>query len=179
MGIKKEFDGRSSFVEAELEFSCSGDVEESKAASSSIAMRKENMFKKTVRERSVAVVAMSAAAVLLATGCAAGGGTTEDIDAVAAKWADGEFKLSALTRDEQIAEMKWFHEAAQALGVSDIKVVSETIAPHEYESKVLTQAFKEITGISVTHDLIGEGDVIAPGGARRGRHVRPARALRN
>ena len=161
MGIKKEFDGRSSFVEAELEFSCSGDVEESKAASSSIAMRKENMFKKTVRERSVAVVAMSAAAVLLATGCAAGGGgTTEDIDAVAAKWADGEFKLSALTRDEQIAEMKWFHEAAQALGVSDIKVVSETIAPHEYESKVLTQAFKEITGISVTHDLIGEGDVI-------------------
>jgi glycerol transport system substrate-binding protein len=103
---------------------------------------------------------MSAAAVLLVTGCASGGATPTDVDAVAAKWADGEFELSVLTRDEKIAEMKWFAEAGAALGVSDIKVVSETIAPHEYESATLTQAFKELTGITVTHDLIGEGDVI-------------------
>ena len=42
----------------------------------------------------------------------------------------------------------------------DIKVVSETIPTHEYESKTLTKAFEEITGIKVTHDLIQEGDVI-------------------
>ena len=90
---------------------------------------------------------MSAAAVLLVTGCASGGATPSDVDAVAAKWADGEFALSALTRDEKIAEMKWFAEAAAGLGVSEISVVSETIDPHVYESEVLTQAFKELTGI--------------------------------
>ena len=42
----------------------------------------------------------------------------------------------------------------------DIKVVSETITTHEYESQVLAPAFTAITGINVTHDLIGEGDVV-------------------
>ena len=114
------------------------------------------MLKRNVRKGSVVGLAMSAAAVLLVTGCASGGATpAADIDAVAAKWADGEFALSALTRDEKIAEMKWFAEAAAGLGVSEISVVSETIDPHSYESATLTQAFKEITGITVTHDLIG------------------------
>ncbi len=31
---------------------------------------------------------------------------------------------------------------------------------HEYESKVLALAFPALTGIKVTHDLIGEGDVV-------------------
>jgi glycerol transport system substrate-binding protein len=131
-------------------------------------MRKVKMLNRNVRKHGIAGLAMSAAAVLLLTGCASGGTTSssgggtvpDDIDAVAAKWADGEFALSALSRDEKIAEMKWFAEAASALGVSEISVVSETIDPHVYESETLTQAFKELTGISVTHDLIGEGDVI-------------------
>ena len=42
----------------------------------------------------------------------------------------------------------------------DIKVVSETIDTHSYESKVLAPAFTAITGIKITHDLIGEGDVV-------------------
>ncbi|MBZ9606226.1 extracellular solute-binding protein, partial [Phyllobacterium sp. KW56] len=42
----------------------------------------------------------------------------------------------------------------------DIKVVSETITTHDYESKTLAKAFTDITGIKVTHDLIGEGDVV-------------------
>ena len=42
----------------------------------------------------------------------------------------------------------------------DIKVVSETLTTHEYESKVLAKAFTEITGIKVTHDLLQEGDVV-------------------
>ena len=42
----------------------------------------------------------------------------------------------------------------------EIKVVSENITTHEYESQTLARAFSEITGIRVTHDLIGEGDVV-------------------
>ena len=41
-----------------------------------------------------------------------------------------------------------------------INVVSETLTTREYESKVLTEAFFEITGIRVNHDLIQEDDVI-------------------
>ena len=42
----------------------------------------------------------------------------------------------------------------------DIKVVSETIDTHVYESQTLAKAFSEITGINLTHDIIQEGDVI-------------------
>ena len=81
------------------------------------------------------------------------------IDA-AKKWIDEEFTPSTLTKAEQLAEMEWFIKAAGPFKGMEIKVVSETIPTHEYESKVLTKAFEEITGIKVTHDLIQEGDVI-------------------
>ncbi len=68
--------------------------------------------------------------------------------------------LSMLTRAEQEAEMQWFIDAAKPFAGMDIKVVSETITTHEYESKVLAPAFTAITGIKITHDLIGEGDVV-------------------
>ena len=42
----------------------------------------------------------------------------------------------------------------------EINVLSETIPTHEYESKVLTKAFEEITGIKVNHQLLGEGEVV-------------------
>ncbi len=68
--------------------------------------------------------------------------------------------LSSLTREEQEAEMQWFIDAAAPFQGMDIKVVSETITTHEYEANVLAPAFTAITGIQVTHDLIGEGDVV-------------------
>ncbi|PWJ17476.1 extracellular solute-binding protein [Jannaschia seohaensis] len=68
--------------------------------------------------------------------------------------------LSVLTREEQEAEMQWFVDAAQPFAGMEISVVSETITTHEYESQVLAPAFSAITGIQVTHDLIGEGDVV-------------------
>ncbi|WP_349371971.1 ABC transporter substrate-binding protein [Salinarimonas sp.] len=68
--------------------------------------------------------------------------------------------LSSLSREEQEAEMQWFIDAAEPFRGMDIRVVSETITTHEYESQVLAPAFSAITGINVTHDLIGEGDVI-------------------
>ncbi|MDF0600180.1 ABC transporter substrate-binding protein [Psychromarinibacter sp. C21-152] len=69
-------------------------------------------------------------------------------------------ELSALTRAEQEAEMQWFIDAAEPFRGMEITVVSETITTHEYESQVLAPAFTAITGIEVTHDLIGEGDVV-------------------
>ncbi|WP_156506793.1 ABC transporter substrate-binding protein [Rhodobacter xanthinilyticus] len=68
--------------------------------------------------------------------------------------------LSALSRADQEAELQWFVDAAKPYEGMEIKVVSETIATHEYESKVLAPAFTALTGIKVTHDLIGEGDVV-------------------
>jgi len=78
----------------------------------------------------------------------------------AQKWIDGEFQPSTLTKEQQMEEMKWFMQAAKPFAGMSIRVVSETIPTHEYESKVLAKAFEEITGIKVTHDLIQEGDVI-------------------
>ncbi|MEM7490170.1 MAG: ABC transporter substrate-binding protein [Pseudomonadota bacterium] len=68
--------------------------------------------------------------------------------------------LSVLSREEQEAEMQFFVDAAQPFQGMEISVVSETITTHEYESQVLAPAFTAITGIQVTHDLIGEGDVV-------------------
>ena len=78
----------------------------------------------------------------------------------AKKWVNEAFKNSTLTKEEQMKEMEWFSQAAEQFRGMDINVVSETIATHEYESKVLAEAFSEITGINLTHTLIQEGDVI-------------------
>ncbi len=71
-----------------------------------------------------------------------------------------EFQPSTLNNEQQLAEMQWFIAAARPYAGMEIKVVSETITTHEYEAQVLAKAFSEITGIQVTHDLIGEGDVV-------------------
>ncbi len=80
--------------------------------------------------------------------------------AAAKKWVEKEFQPSTLSKADQLKEMEWFIKAAEPFKGMEIKVVSETIPTHEYESKVLAKAFEEITGIKVTHDLIQEGDVI-------------------
>ncbi|MCJ7539864.1 MAG: carbohydrate ABC transporter substrate-binding protein, partial [Desulfobacterales bacterium] len=85
--------------------------------------------------------------------------SSQQMDA-AKKWVDNEFQPSTLTKAEQMKEMEWFMNAAKPFKGMQIKVVSETIPTHEYESKVLAKAFEEITGIKVSHDLIQEGDVI-------------------
>jgi glycerol transport system substrate-binding protein len=84
----------------------------------------------------------------------------ETPEEAAQMWIDGEFTESTLTPEQQLEEMQWFAEAAEPYQGTEINVVSETITTHEYESQVLTQAFEDITGIRVNHDLIAEGDVI-------------------
>ena len=99
---------------------------------------------------------LSTTAVMLALS----GPAFADIEAARA-FLDAEIgDQSVLTREEQEAEMQWFIDAAQPLSGMSINVVSETITTHEYESRVLAPAFTAITGIQVTHDLIGEGDVV-------------------
>ncbi len=78
----------------------------------------------------------------------------------AERWIDDEFQPSTLSRDEQMAEMEWFIQAAEPFVGMEINVLSETIPTHTYESQVLTQAFEEITGIRVNHQLLGEGEVV-------------------
>ena len=77
----------------------------------------------------------------------------------AQRWLE-EFQPSTLSRENQLSELGWFIEAAKPFQGMEIKVVSETITTHEYEARTLAKAFTEITGIKVTHDLIGEGDVV-------------------
>jgi glycerol transport system substrate-binding protein len=78
----------------------------------------------------------------------------------AKKWVNDEFQPSALSESEQLKEMEWFINAAKPFKGMEINVLSETIPTHEYESKVLTKAFEEITGIKVNHQLLGEGEVV-------------------
>ena len=88
-------------------------------------------------------------------------GSTAQADMAAAeKWIDEEFQPSALSVDEQKAEMQWFIDAAAPYAGMEINVLSETIPTHSYESEVLTKAFEDITGIKVNHQLLGEGEVV-------------------
>jgi glycerol transport system substrate-binding protein len=82
-----------------------------------------------------------------------------DMEAARA-FLDEHIERSVLSREEQEAEMQWFIDAAAPHAGMSINVVSETITTHEWESSVLAPAFTAITGIQVTHDLIGEGDVV-------------------
>ncbi len=80
--------------------------------------------------------------------------------AEAQKWINDEFQPSTLSKADQMKEMEWFIKAAEPFKGMEINVLSETIPTHEYESKVLTKAFEEITGIKVNHQLLGEGEVV-------------------
>ena len=80
--------------------------------------------------------------------------------AAAEKWIADEFQPSALSMDEQKAEMEWFIKAAEPFKGMEINVLSETIPTHTYESQTLTKAFEDITGIKVNHQLLGEGEVV-------------------
>jgi glycerol transport system substrate-binding protein len=81
----------------------------------------------------------------------------------ATRWLDQEFKPSTLTRAQQQQELHWFIQAADGLkrqGITSIRVASEEIETHEYESRTLAKAFEEITGIAVQHDTMPEGDLV-------------------
>jgi glycerol transport system substrate-binding protein len=107
-------------------------------------------MKRTTAILSVSLLLMGVSSVALA----------DEQDDAAKKWIADEFSVSTLTPEQQMQEMMWFKEVAKPFIGMSINVASETIATHSYESKVLAQAFTEITGIQITHDLIQEGVVV-------------------
>lgn len=113
---------------------------------------KKRMYRKMLR------VMMIMGTIVFLAGTFAGSANADK--AAAKKWIDKEFQPSTLSKAQQMAEMEFFMKAAKPFKGMHIKVVSETIATHEYEAKTLAKAFEEITGVKVTHDLIKEGDVI-------------------
>jgi glycerol transport system substrate-binding protein len=100
--------------------------------------------------------------VLAGCGDDAGQTVQPDMDYAsnAQRWIAEEFQPSTFTQADQAAEMAWFTQAAEPFRGMSINVVSETLTTHEYESETLAEAFYDITGIRVNHDLIQEGDVI-------------------
>jgi glycerol transport system substrate-binding protein len=80
--------------------------------------------------------------------------------AAARRWALGEFTPSTLSFEQQMEEMEFFIRAAEPFRGQQIYVVSETIPTHVYEARFLARAFREITGISVIHDLMREGELV-------------------
>ena len=96
-----------------------------------------------------------AATFLLAFTLSAFAGESE-----AKKWVDNEFQPSTISKADQMKEMKWFINASKPFKGMEINVLSEGIPTHTYESKTLTKAFEEITGIKVNHQILGEGEVV-------------------
>ena len=86
-------------------------------------------------------------------------GPLNERERAAVKWAL-EFQPSVLTLKEQIDELMWFAHTAEDLRNTDVSSVAETIRTHKWESDVLADAFEEITGIDVTHNIIGEGRLV-------------------
>ena len=75
------------------------------------------------------------------------------------KWIE-VFQPSVLSKEEQRKELEWFAKAAEPYRGLEIKSVAEGINTHKWEAKVLAKAFYDLTGIKVTHDIIGEGEVV-------------------
>ena len=82
-----------------------------------------------------------------------------EVDAAIQKWVK-VFQPSVLTEEEQIAEFEWFVKAAKSFKGMEVKSVAEGIKTHKYEANVIAKAFREITGINLTHDIIGEGEIV-------------------
>jgi glycerol transport system substrate-binding protein len=76
------------------------------------------------------------------------------------RWLKNEFHPSTLSIEQQRAELNWFQKQAAPFRDLSIRVVSERITTHHYESNVLAKAFYDITGIHVVHEITGEDDVI-------------------
>lgn len=73
---------------------------------------------------------------------------------------DIEFVHSSISRQQQQQELEWFINAAKPFQGMTIRVVSEDIQTHRYESDVLAKAFTELTGIHVIQEVTGEDDLV-------------------
>lgn len=95
--------------------------------------------------------------LIILTSC--GQKLTREQQAAIKYWAE-VMDPSAISREERIRELEWFAKAAIPFRGFTIKSVAEDIRTHQWESEVLTKAFYDITGISVTHSIVSEGEVV-------------------
>ncbi|MEL6268949.1 MAG: ABC transporter substrate-binding protein [Chloroflexota bacterium] len=86
--------------------------------------------------------------------------TTSPVDDDAIRRWAAYFENSTLSEEARIAELTWFLEAAAPYRGLTVRSVAEDIETHYWERDVLAQAFEELTGIHVEHDIIGEGSVV-------------------
>jgi glycerol transport system substrate-binding protein len=75
-------------------------------------------------------------------------------------WIETEFVHSSIPVQEQKQELQWFANVAKPYKGLSIRVISENIATHRYESEVLAKAFADITGIHVIHEVTEEDDLV-------------------
>lgn len=85
--------------------------------------------------------------------------STADEGQIVKKWAQ-IFQPSALNSEARLRELAWFQAAARDLQGLTIRSTAEHIETHYWESRVLARAFEELTGITVTHHIIGEGQIV-------------------
>lgn len=104
---------------------------------------------------STSVIAMSA---MMSAGAFAQ--TIEERMAAAERIIDEVFPRSTLSREEQLEEMRFFIEASEPYRGMSINTVAESLPTHVFESTVMAEAFEELTGISVEHSIIQEGDLV-------------------
>ena len=83
----------------------------------------------------------------------------EEEDDVIEKWID-YFQPSVLSREEIRQELLWFREASREFKGETLFSCAEDISTHFWERDVLSEAFEEITGIKVEHEIVGEGDLV-------------------
>lgn len=111
----------------------------------------------SVPQRALVFALLFAGATALLVSC--GNGPTREQRVAIEKWADA-LQPSSLDRREMIRELEWFAVASRPFRGLKVRSVAEDIKTHVWESKVLTEAFKEITGIEVEYDIISEGEVV-------------------
>jgi glycerol transport system substrate-binding protein len=73
---------------------------------------------------------------------------------------DGGLSAIRPSREERLKELRWFQESTEDLRGLTVHSVAENIESHFYESRVLSRAFEDITGIRVIHRIIPEGDLV-------------------
>ncbi|WP_159065028.1 ABC transporter substrate-binding protein [Thaumasiovibrio subtropicus] len=76
------------------------------------------------------------------------------------KWAQA-FEPSVLSLSQRKEEFTWFHDVSAELSNQRLYVVGEANEATYYESQFLSRVFEEITGISVTYDVVDREELIA------------------
>jgi glycerol transport system substrate-binding protein len=74
------------------------------------------------------------------------------------RWIQGEFSPSTLSEQDRRDELAWFRSVAGDLRGVTIKVATPDAIANDYEARILTRAFEDITGIAVEQSMMPEDE---------------------